>query len=341
MMSRIRRVRISVAVLAAIHIVVIFAGFIAPVDPEKQSRILAFAPPTHIHFFDSEGRFHMTPFAYASVPLPGKFNQYRDETSVKTPIRFFISGDAYRFLGMFRANHHLFGATGAAPVFLLGSDAFGRDEFSRLLYGGRISLFAGLFATFFSMTIGTIVGGIAGFFGGWADQLLMRTADGFLTIPWLYLLLAIRAILPLHLSPEWVFLILITILGIVGWARPARLIRGVVLSVRERDYVIAARGFGASNIYLLRKHILPFTSGIALTQAGLYAPQYILAEVTLSFFGLGVSEPTPSWGNMLNQLQQYFVFTSCWWLFAPAVALVLVALAYQRAFKRDIGNTAV
>jgi peptide/nickel transport system permease protein len=166
----------------------------------------------------------------------------------------------------------------------------------------------------------------------------MRVAEVFVAVPWLYLLLAVRAVLPLHLDPAQVFFLLIAITGIIGWARPARLIRGVVLSVKEREYVLAARGFGASDLYLLRRHILPQVSGVALTQTVLLIPQYILAEVTLSFFGLGVSEPAPSWGNMLASLQQYFVLESCWWMFAPAVALIAVLLAYHRLLSFYASN---
>jgi peptide/nickel transport system permease protein len=147
-------------------------------------------------------------------------------------------------------------------------------------------------------------------------------------------LLSVRAMLPLRIDPSQVFLFLMLLLGIIGWARPARLVRGVVLSAKERDYVMAAKGFGASDLYLLRKHILPFALTVAVTQAALYIPQYILAEVTLSFFGLGVSEPEPSWGNMLAGLQQYFVLQSCWWMFAPAVALFFVFLTYYRISSR-------
>jgi peptide/nickel transport system permease protein len=157
----------------------------------------------------------------------------------------------------------------------------------------------------------------------------MRAADLFMAIPWLYLLFAVRAALPLHLDTRATFLLLVAVLGVVGWARPARLIRGIVLSARERTYVTAARGFGARSPYLLRRHVLPQAFGVVRTQAGLLVPQYILAEVTLSFLGLGVGEPTPSWGAMLGTLQQYSVLTSYWWMFTPAVALVAVAVSYH------------
>ena len=157
----------------------------------------------------------------------------------------------------------------------------------------------------------------------------MRAAELFLAVPWFYLLFAVRMVMPLRVEPAQAFLMILGVIAVVGWARPARLIRGVVLSGRTRDYVVAARSLGASNAYLIRKHVLPQALGIALTQVALLAPQYILAEATLSFFGLGVGEPVPSWGNMLAVLQRYDVLSSYWWMFFPAAPLVVVILLYS------------
>ena len=168
----------------------------------------------------------------------------------------------------------------------------------------------------------------AGYFGGWRDDLLMRVAELFLALPWLYLLFALRAFLPLAVSPIQAFLLVVVVIGMVGWARPARLVRGVVLSVKERDFVRAARGFGASDFYLLRHHILPETASVLLTQAAILVPQFVLAEMTLSFLGLGVPEPMSSWGNLLASLQQYSVLVSYWWMYLPALAIVPFFLGY-------------
>jgi peptide/nickel transport system permease protein len=156
----------------------------------------------------------------------------------------------------------------------------------------------------------------------------MGVTELFLSLPWLYFLLGVRAFLPLHLSALRTFFLLTSVIGLIGWARPARLVRGIVLSSRNRNYVLAARGFGASDFYILRRHIMPQTFGVLLTQAALLVPQYIAAEVTLSFFGLGVSEPVPSWGNMLSALQQYSVLVSYGWLLAPAGALIITSVLY-------------
>jgi peptide/nickel transport system permease protein len=326
-MARRRKLVVLLVLLAAGHLPIVCAGFFAPYDPAAQDRDHPYAPPARVHFIDATGRFHFRPFVYAQQLREGSFDEYVPDTSHPIPLRFFVSGAPYKFLGLIPVRLHFFGVEGA-PAFLLGSDAYGRDLFSRMLYGGQISLLAGLLATALALSSGWLIGALAGFFGGWTDELLMRVAELFLALPWLYLLFAIRAFLPLAVSPVQAFLLVVVLIGAVGWARPARLVRGVVLSAKERDYVRAARGFGASNIYLLRRHILPQTWSVVLTQAAVLVPQYVLAEVTLSFLGLGVPEPVPSWGNLLTSLQQYSVLTSYWWMYLPSLAMVPFFLGY-------------
>jgi peptide/nickel transport system permease protein len=214
-------------------------------------------------------------------------------------------------------------------LYVLGTDGFGRDQLSRFLYGGQISLLAGLVGASATLLFGGLIGTFAGFYGGWRDAVLMRLSELFLALPWLYLLFALRAFLPLAVSPVKAFLLVIVALAAVGWARPARLVRGVVLSAKERDFVRAARGFGASDGYLLRRHIVPETRSVLLTQAAILVPQFVLAEMTLSFLGLGIPEPVPSWGNLLAMLQQYSVLVSYWWIYLPAVAIVPFFVGYQ------------
>jgi peptide/nickel transport system permease protein len=280
-----------------------------------------------IHFKDLEGHFHLRPFAYDVKVRGGSFDQYEADTSHAIPLRFLVRGDMYRLLGVLPCSIHLFGAENAR-VYLSGTDGYGRDLFSRMLYGGRISLFAGFLAASISLFLGTAIGVTAGYFGGWIDDVLMRVAELCLALPWLYLLLALRAFLPLSVSPLNAFLLVVLVIGTLGWARPARLVRGVALSAKERDFVRASRGFGASHWYVLRRHVFPQTHSVVLTQAAMLIPQYILAEVTLSFLGLGVPEPAPSWGNLLSSLQQYSVLTSYWWMYIPAVAMVPFFIGY-------------
>jgi peptide/nickel transport system permease protein len=328
------RTKILIGLLIALHVLLLFAGFFAPYDPTAQDRDLPYAPPTRLHFKGGTG-WHVRPFVYAWANIPdgdqsGINNEgYKEEQSQTFVIHFFVSGSSYKVLGLYETSRHLFGVAEPGRIFLFGTDGYGRDEFSRILFGGQISVAAGIVATLITLLAGSILGVVAGYYGRWIDESLMGVTELFLSLPWLYFLLGVRAFLPLHLSALDTFFLLTGVIGLIGWARPARLVRGLVLSARNRNYVLAARGFGGADFYLLRRHILPETFGLLLTQAALLVPKYIAAEVTLSFFGLGVNEPTPSWGNMLSTLQQYSVLVSYGWLLAPALALVVTSVLYS------------
>jgi peptide/nickel transport system permease protein len=301
------KLHLTLGVLVVLHAVVLLAAWVAPYDYAEQHRDYPYAPPSRIHF-------QPRPFVFAIAQDPAT-GDYREDHGVTYPVEFFVRG-------------RLFGVPSPGVVFLWGTDGSGRDVFSRVLYGGRISLFTGLVAAFLSLSLGLFLGTLAGFHGGWVDRLLMRGAELFLALPWLYLLLAVRAFLPLHISTVQAFFLLVAIIGTVGWVRPARIVRGLVLSARERGFVLAARGFGASNSYLIRRHILPLTWSVVLTQATILIPQYILAEVTLSFLGLGVGEPVPSWGNMLADARQYHTLIAHTWMLAPGLATIPLLLGY-------------
>jgi len=218
----------------------------------------------------------------------------------------------------------------AAPSgrFLLGTDELGRDVWSRLLYGGRVSLGAGLLAASLSVCIGLLAGASAGLSRGLLRRLVLALAELFLSVPWLYLLLAIRAFLPLTLSPAQVLLLLSTVIGAAGWARPGRLITQKAAEVREREYVEVAENLGAGRWHLIRRHLLPELLPLALTQFLLLLPGYVLAEVTLTFFGLGVGEPAASWGNLLAPLRHPAV-VGCLQLASPLPLLAALVLACE------------
>lgn len=330
----------AILALLVLHGIIAAAGFVAPYSVDAQNRELPFAPPARIHFMDTHHGIHLRPFLYRSVLREGTIAEYQEDRTTRFPLHFLVTGSPYKWFGLFPSSCHLFGVAAPARLFLLGSDAYGRDEFSRLLFGGQISLFSGLLAAAIALCLGAALGGLAGYYESWVDEILMRVSEIFMSVPWLYLLLCMRAFLPLHMKPDEIFLLLLIVLGGIGWARPARLIRGVVRSAKHRDYVRAACGFGASDLYVIRKHVLPAATAVAFTQLALYIPQYVLAEVTLSFFGIGISEPAPSWGNMLAAAQHDFVILSCWWLLAPAAALVAIFLGYHKLFSRYSARTA-
>jgi len=326
-MIRRRKLAKWLAVLVALHGVIACAGFFAPYDPVAQDRQHPYAPPSKLHFLDKQGRVHIRPFLYPLRMREGLFNQYEEETARTIPLKFFVDGSRYKLLGLVPCRLHLFGVDDAR-AYLLGSDGYGRDQLARILYGGQVSLLAGWLGGGITLFLGFGIGAMAGYYGGWRDEILMRFAELFLALPWLYLLFGLRAFLPLSVSPLESFLLIVVVSGTLGWARPARLVRSVVLSAKERDFVRAARGFGASDQYLLRRHIFPETSSLLMTQATILVPQYVLAEMTLSFLGLGVPEPVASWGNLLGNLQQYSVLMSYWWMYLPALVIVPFFLCY-------------
>jgi peptide/nickel transport system permease protein len=304
--------------VAAVYLVVLSARVVAPYDPTAQHRSHPLAPPTSVHVVSRDGQIHLRPFVYADGA---------DGTTREYPLRFFTrpSGDG----GEGRAPLRLFAVDPPADIFVFGTDSLGRDQFSRLLYGGRVSLGAGLLAAALALSVGLVLGCVAGFFGGWVDTAVMGASDLFIALPWLYLLLAIRAALPLDVDPTRALLSIVVVIGVAGWARPARLVRGVVLSVRTRDFVAAAAASGASPARVLRAHVVPEAFSVALTQASILVPQYTLAEITLSFFGVGIGEPTPSWGTMIGAMLRQEIGVAHWWLAAPAAALVCVSLLYH------------
>jgi peptide/nickel transport system permease protein len=341
-MIRGKKLWVSAAALILLLFPVVGAGFFAPYEPTAQNRDVPLVPPTPIHFTDPHGRFHFRPFVcrwVGATDVSGTQGNHED-CSKASSVRFLVRTEAVYDGKTLKSSRHLFGTDGAEKVFLLGTDEYGRDQFSRFLYGGQTSLLAGLLATALSLGLGLSLGCLAGFFGSWVDALIMRAADLFMALPWVYLLFAVRAFLPLNLDARRTLLLLIGVIGITGWARPSRLVRGVVLSVKERGYVLAARGFGVSSLTIMRRHILPEVSSVVCTQAALLIPQYILAEVTLSFLGLGVGEPEPSWGNILANLQTYYVLTAHWWLLASGLVLLPIFFLFywfadslQRCFQ--------
>jgi peptide/nickel transport system permease protein len=292
-----RSVRVAAWLLLGFTcLVAIFPDFFSPYSPSRQFRDLPYAPP---------GRH-----ADASV-------------------RWLVHGEPYRWLGLVPASIRLFGAPEPGRLFLLGTDEFGRDWYSRLCHGASVSLLLAPTAALFSMALAVTFGAWAGARGGIVDRAIMRASEAFVVLPWFYVVVALRAALPLSLGGPATMLIVFALLAALGCATPSRLFRGLVLSLKHREFVLAARATGAGSGRILRCHIFPFLWPAVRTQLLVTIPAYIVTEATLSFLGLGVAEPTPTWGGMLAPLQQYVVLTSYPWMWAPAAAIVVVCLSLQ------------
>jgi peptide/nickel transport system permease protein len=270
------------------------------------------------------------PFVYATVPADPELLTYRTDPAHALPVRFLVRGAPYRLLGLLPADRHLFGVDAPGRIYLLGADPLGRDELTRLLFGAQVSLTVGLVGILLSFALGLVFGGIAGYAGGWIDALIMRSTEVLLSIPGLYLIIALRGAFPRDLPSRQVYLAIVVILSLIGWAALARVIRGMVLSIRTQDYVVAAEALGMSRARVLIRHILPNTATFVIVAATLAVPGYILGEVFLSFLGLGVQEPSASWGNMLQQGRNVDVMRGQpWLLFAPAIAIFLTVMAFN------------
>ncbi len=323
--------RIALIVLGIIYFALFFADFIAPYTKDFSDRTMAYVPPSKIFTIDENGRF--------SKPYTYNYKREFDETDLKIVytldrsqkhyVKFFAKGQPYKFLGLIPMERHLMTTDNDGRLFLLGTDINGRDVFSRLLFGGRISMTIGFLALFVLFPIGLLYGGIAGYFGGKTDMIMMRFAEAVMSIPSFYLLIILASILPSGMTSVQRFMLIVVILALIGWAGFARVVRGMVLSVKNQEYVQAAKSIGASRLRIIVKHILPQTTSFVIVAMTLSVPSYILSESGLSFLGLGIQQPDASWGNMLKEAQEYTNIIYRPWLLTPGFLIFVAVLAFN------------
>ncbi len=329
-LKRNRLAMVGLYILAVFYLAAIFAGFLAPYKYDNAVHDFPFHPPmlARIYFRDPQGAFQR-PFVYGIIAEDNQLKTYREDRSQQYPVRLFTRGDSYHLFGLIRSNIHLFGVDAPGRIYLFGADKVGQDLFSRLLYGAQVSLSIGIVGIIISTLIGMLIGGIAGYFGGLTDFLLMRLVEVLLAVPSLYFILILRQTFGTGFSSRQIYLVVVIILAFIGWATQARVIRGMVLAIKEQDYVTAARALGFSNLRIIVRHILPNTLSFVIVTATLSVPFYILSEVALSFLGVGIQEPEASWGNMLRDANNQRFLQDFPWVLIPGVFIFIAVMAWN------------
>ncbi len=322
---------IALIALIVMYFLIIFADFFAIYPANYANRKLAYQPPSNLYVITPENKFTF-PYTYNfkkyfdEETLSVEYKQLRDK---KYRIKFFSKGYEYKFLGLFKTNIHLISKPDECNLFLLGTDINGHDVYSRLFFGGRISLTIGFLALLISFPIGAVYGGISGYVGGKTDKILMRIAEAIMSIPSFYLLIILASILPSNMTSIQRFALITAILAFIGWAGFSRVIRGMVLSIKNQEYIKAIETIGASKKRVILKHILPQTSSYVIIAITLSVPSYILAESGLSFLGLGIQLPDASWGNMLREAQEFANIIYRPWLLMPGFLIFIAVLSFN------------
>ncbi len=315
---RIRGTQVGVALLVTIAFVAATASLIAPHDPGQQFVDYIYAPPMFPHVVDDSGRWHR-PFIYPVRVTNRLEREYTEDRTGRIPLLWFTSRTIVNT------------PDSQIPWLICGADALGRDIFARVLRGARLSLGISVVAAAGALLLGAMIGATAGFHGGRVDEVLMRIADFVLVLPVIYVVVVLRASMPLVLSTTEVFWTMTTVMSLAGWPYVARGVRSVIAAERRREYAEAARAIGAGGLRILLRHLLPAARGFLTVQTTLLVPVFILAEATLSFAGLGFAEPTPSWGVMLHEASRAPILAEAPWLLTPAVAIIVTVLALNLA----------
>ena len=332
---KLKRHKLAVAsgiVLLLLYASVLISEFLAPYNLHSRNIRHIHAPPQTVHLFH-EGEF-IGPFVHGysrSLDLAQLKRVYVEDPEKVYPLRFFCRGDDYRFWGLFEADLHLVCPADreGATLFLLGTDRLGRDVLSRIIYGARISLTVGLFGILISFALGIVIGGLAGYYGGWVDSLSQRVIEIVRSFPELPLWMALSAALPVTWSPVLVFFGITVILGLLDWTGLARAVRSKLLALREEDFCTAAQLMGARPGRIIGRHLLPGFASHIIASATLSIPSMILGETALSYLGLGLRPPVTSWGVLLTEAQNMNVVVLYPWLMLPVVPVVVTVLAFN------------
>ncbi len=315
---------IAIFFLSLFYFIGILAPWIAPYEVTDQDLKRTYHPPTRVFWKDWSlhvQRYQLVDRASAS---------YEPKRGDSVPIRWFErKASGRKFLGI-PVERRLFSVPSEERIFLLGSDSVGRDVFSRLVYGSRVSLWIGVLGVTLSMIPGYWIGSFAGYWGGRVDHFLMRVCEMLMVIPGLYLLLALRSALGSRFPSDQMFLLIVCLMSLIGWSSYARVFRGLALSMRERAFVWAAKGLGQSTWKIIKIHFFPNMLSYAIVAGTMGIPGFILGEAALSFLGVGIQEPQASWGLMLSQAQDMKVFMlNFWWLLTPGLAIFIVVILFN------------
>lgn len=322
-----RLAMVGLVVLIIMYGMAIFADFLSPYDPNQRHSSLINLPPQRIHLRDEEG-WH-GPFVYGinRVRDPQTFEMsFAVNKNQRHPVQFFVRGYSYKLFGLFETDIHLFGVKDGT-LFIFGSDHLGRDLFSRILIGTRLSLSIGLIGVFLSLVLGVLIGGISGLIGGTVDNVIQRIIEFLLSLPTIPVWMALASALPGDWSITKVYFAITVILSLTTWTSMARVIRGRVLQLREEDFIMAAEAFGANSWFIIVRHLIPNCMSYILVNATLAIPGMILGETALSFLGLGLRAPAVSWGVLLQNSQNVRALASYPWYFTPVVFVIITVLA--------------
>ncbi|MBI2996063.1 MAG: ABC transporter permease [Candidatus Melainabacteria bacterium] len=323
--------KISLIVITTLYLLIILSDFISPYNPNTRNPKGSYLPPSKIYFLESGMIF--SPFIYKTTST---FNEETftkkiiEDKNTKYFIKFFVKGEEYKILNLIPCSVHLFGTNGEQRIYLFGTDRNGRDIFSRILHGGKPSLTIGFVGLLIVFPLGLLYGGVSGYFGGAIDNFMMRIAEAIMSLPYFYLIVVLASILPTNISNSQRFLLITIILSFVSWAGLSRVIRGQVLSIKEEEYILAAKAIGINDLKIIIKHIIPQTTSYIIIAATLSIPGFIIGESALSFLGMGITQPDPSWGNILAEGKELSnMLLRPWILLLPAACIFVSVLCFN------------